>query len=52
MFIALDFPENPEPWELVIRSTVLSQFVLEHGAWLWPILETLHFVGLSLYWAP
>jgi hypothetical protein len=48
MFIALDFPENPEPWELVIRSTVLSQFVLEQGAWLWPILETLHFLGLSL----
>jgi hypothetical protein len=44
-------PEFPEPWELWIRATFLHQFVLDNGAWLWPTLESLHFVGLSLLFA-
>lgn len=34
-------------WEVWVRSTGLSQFVLNHGR-LWPVLETIHFTGLSL----
>ena len=41
-------PEFAEPWELWIRATFLHQFVIENGAWIWPMLETLHFLGLSL----
>lgn len=37
-----------EPWEIWVRSTALSAFVLKHGPWLWPLCETLHFLGLSL----
>jgi hypothetical protein len=44
-------PEFPEPWELWIRATFLHQFVQDNGAWLWPTLETLHFLGLSLLFA-
>jgi hypothetical protein len=44
-------PELPEPWELWIRATFLHQFVLDNGTWLWPTLETLHFLGLSLLFA-
>jgi len=36
-----------EPWEIWVRSTALSAFVLERAPWLWPTLETLHFLGLS-----
>lgn len=36
-----------EPWEVWVRGTGLSQFVLEHY-WLWPVAESLHFLGLSL----
>jgi len=41
-------PEFAEPWELWIRATFLHQFVIENGRWMWPMLETLHFLGLSL----
>ena len=44
-------PEFAEPWELWIRATFLHQFVQDNGAWLWPTLETLHFLGLSLLFA-
>ena len=37
-----------EPWEIWVRSTALSSFVLKNGGWLWPLCETLHFIGLSL----
>lgn len=37
-----------DPWEVWIRSTWLSQCVLDNRDWLWPICETIHFVGLSL----
>ena len=35
------------PWEAWIRATALSAYVLSHP-WLWPTLETLHYLGLSL----
>ena len=35
------------PWEAWVRSTGLHAFVLGH-AWLWPTLEILHYIGLSL----
>ncbi len=44
-------PEFPEPWELWIRATFLHQFVADNGVWLWPLLESLHFLGLSLLFA-
>ena len=37
-----------EPWEIWVRSTALSVFVLKQAYWLWPVLETLHFLGLSM----
>jgi hypothetical protein len=35
------------PWEAWVRSTGLSAFILHH-AWAWPLMETLHYFGLSL----
>lgn len=40
-------PELPAAWELWVRATPLHQFVSDHY-WLWPTLETLHYLGLSL----
>ena len=51
MFPLFDEPEFPAPWEEWIRGTGLHLFVLENGQWLWPTLETLHFIGLSLLFA-
>jgi hypothetical protein len=36
-----------EPWEIWVRSTAVSAFVLEHSA-LWPVFEIVHYIGLSL----
>ena len=36
------------PWEVFIRSTALHAFVQEHEPWLWPLLQSLHYVGGSL----
>jgi hypothetical protein len=36
------------PWELFIRSTWLHAFVRENEPWLWPLLQSLHYVGASL----
>ena len=36
-----------EPWEIWIRGTALSMYVRD-TPWLWPTMETLHFIGLSL----
>ncbi len=36
-----------EPWEVWVRSTDLHVFVLRHP-WVWPLCETLHYIGLSL----
>ena len=41
-------PEFPAPWEEWVRMTGLHHFVLEQGQWLWPTLETFHYLGLSL----
>src|SRR5687768_1527413 len=51
MFPFFEEPEFAEPWELWIRATFLHQFVQNNGRWLWPTLETLHFLGLSLLFA-
>lgn len=40
-------PELPEPWEVWVRATSLHEFVQAHY-WMWPTLETLHYIGLSL----
>jgi uncharacterized membrane protein len=37
-----------EPWELWVRGTALHAFVRTHEPWLWPLCETLHYLGLSL----
>ncbi len=37
-----------EPWEIWIRGTALSAFVLRHEPMLWPAMEMLHYLGLSL----
>jgi hypothetical protein len=37
-----------EPWELFIRGTALHAFVVAHEPWVWPLCETLHYIGLSL----
>ena len=36
------------PWEAFIRSTALHHFVQVHEPWLWPLLQSLHYVGASL----
>ena len=36
-----------EPWEAWVRSTELHAFVRQNW-WLWPVLETFHYIGLSL----
>jgi hypothetical protein len=36
------------PWELWVRSTWLHAFVVHHEPWVWPLCETLHYLGLSL----
>ena len=35
-------------WEIWVRSTALSHFVLAHELWVWPGLEMLHYFGLSM----
>lgn len=40
-------PEFPAAWEQWVRGTFLHRFVLDH-TWMWPTLETLHYIGLSL----
>jgi hypothetical protein len=37
-----------EPWELWVRSTWLHAFVAHNEPWVWPLCETLHYLGLSL----
>ena len=36
------------PWELFIRSTALHAFVQTYEPWLWPLLQSLHYLGASL----
>jgi hypothetical protein len=36
-----------EPWEAWIRSTWLSLTIRQEG-WLWPIFESVHFIGLTM----
>jgi hypothetical protein len=39
-------PDLPEPWELWVRATALHRFISDHY-WMWPTMETLHYIGLS-----
>jgi hypothetical protein len=36
------------PWEMWVRSTWLHAFVAHNEPWVWPLCETLHYLGLSL----
>src|SRR5258707_8273630 len=40
-------PDLPAAWEVWVRATSLHHFVASY-AWAWPMLETLHYLGLSL----
>ena len=41
-------PLNPEPWEQWIRASGLHHFISAHGQWLWPGLQSIHYLGFSL----
>ena len=36
------------PWEAFIRGTALHAFIYAHEPWLWPLLQSLHYVGACL----
>jgi len=36
------------PWEVFIRSTALHHYVQVYEPWLWPLLQSLHYLGASL----
>ena len=36
------------PWETFVRATALHAFVRDHEPWLWPLMQSLHYVGASL----
>jgi hypothetical protein len=36
------------PWEVLLRSTWAHAAVVRYEPWLWPLCETLHYLGLSL----
>jgi hypothetical protein len=36
------------PWEAFVRSTWLHAYVVHNEPWVWPLCETLHYLGLSL----
>ncbi|HEY6257325.1 MAG TPA: hypothetical protein VIY51_16200 [Xanthobacteraceae bacterium] len=36
------------PWEVFIRSTALHHFIQVYEYWLWPLLQSLHYLGASL----
>ncbi len=37
-----------QPWELFIRDTALHNFIRDHEPWLWPLMQSLHYLGASL----
>jgi hypothetical protein len=37
-----------QPWELFIRGTALHYFIRDHEPWLWPLMQSLHYLGASL----
>jgi hypothetical protein len=37
-----------QPWELLIRSTWLHHVVQVYEPWLWPLMQSLHYIGASL----
>jgi hypothetical protein len=32
------------PWEVFVRSTALHHFVQVHEPWLWPLMQSLHYL--------
>ena len=36
------------PWEVWIRASALHALVRDHEPWLWPLMQSLHYVGASL----
>src|SRR5258708_25956084 len=36
------------PWEVFIRSTALHAFVRDHEPWVWPLMQSLHYLGACL----
>ena len=51
MFPLFKNPNCPQRGSCGFGPRSLHHFVLDNGAWLWPTLETLHFIGLSLLFA-
>ena len=41
-------PLDPQPWEQWIRASGLHHFISAHGQWLWPALQSIHYLGFSL----
>jgi hypothetical protein len=41
-------PLNAQPWELWIRAGALHHFIAANGQWLWPWLQSIHYLGFSL----
>jgi hypothetical protein len=37
-----------EPWEAFVRGMALHTLIRTYEPWLWPLCETLHYLGLSL----
>ena len=41
-------PLTAQPWEQWIRASDLHHFIAAHGQWLWPALQSIHYLGFSL----
>jgi hypothetical protein len=41
-------PLTAQPWEQWIRASGLHHFIAAHGQWLWPALQSIHYLGFSL----
>jgi len=41
-------PLTAQPWEQWIRASGLHHFIAANGQWLWPGLQSIHYLGFSL----
>ncbi len=41
-------PLDAQPWELWICAGALHHFISANGQWLWPWLQSIHYLGFSL----
>ncbi len=41
-------PLTAQPWEQWIRASALHHFIADHGQWLWPALQSIHYLGFSM----